>query len=141
MNNDSLTPQNKQEEKEEKEKEREEIVSTNPGSSCSTTSSSYTTFGNVPKCYQNGYHPSGWDMVQVFLAGIWKPFKIKSILEHKNRIKLDLKVGDVCKDARLLTYHQDDIATVDDQAYDTTLYQLLDNQPTKPILLFCGSYT
>ncbi|KYQ88437.1 thyroxine 5'-deiodinase [Tieghemostelium lacteum] len=85
---------------------------------------------DVPMCYRNGFHPSRWEMVQVFLAGIWKPFKFKAILEHKNRIKPNLLVNDICPDSTLYDNQKGE---------NVSLYQLMANQ--KPVVLICGSFT
>ncbi|KAF2074534.1 hypothetical protein CYY_004161 [Polysphondylium violaceum] len=83
-------------------------------------------------CYQNGYHPSRWELAQVFLNGIWKPSKFKSILQYKNRTRLDLKLNDTCSDATL--WHQNKNENV-------TLYDLMKQNGGKPLVLMCGSFT
>jgi len=83
-------------------------------------------------CYKNGYHPSRWELAQVFLNGIWKPSKFFSILQYKNRVRLDLKLNEQCPNATL--WHQNSDAQV-------TLYDLMKQNGGKPIVLMCGSFT
>eukprot|EP01133_Synstelium_polycarpum_P012155 gene12155-14223_t len=91
----------------------------------------YTAFKDVPECYRNGYKPSKFELAQVFIG--LRPCKYKAMWEHRGRIKKDLKVGDVCQDARLL----EDGAP--ETAYDegtVSLYGLMEKS-NRPLVLIC----
>eukprot|EP01132_Coremiostelium_polycephalum_P010086 gene10086-12371_t len=86
---------------------------------------------NVPKCYQNGYHLTNFEMAQVFLAGIWKPFKWRSIKEHKNRVQIQHQLGGQCPDATVWSNQENK---------QVTLYELM-NRRNRPLCLITGSFT
>ncbi|EGC28911.1 hypothetical protein DICPUDRAFT_43625 [Dictyostelium purpureum] len=80
-------------------------------------------------CYKNGYHPSRWELGQVFLNGIWKPFKLNSILTYKKRERLKLETNTVCPDATLLEEGTEN---------QVSLYDKFDNMPCdRPMYADC----
>ncbi|KAN0015442.1 hypothetical protein ACTFIU_008173 [Dictyostelium citrinum] len=90
------------------------------------------------ECYRNGYHPSKWELAQVILNGIWKPYKFKSYMQYKSRERLNLQPDTQCPDAIL----------IDDRTnQEVSIYDLFNSgrseksAENRPMVLICGSFT